>query len=89
MGAIALLNYFFYNNGKLGQIGEKCWRWLVTFLKRPGAQSVNLHVFNCARKLVKTISCFGIAHIVFHTIQWRIQSWSQGGFPKVANLSGW
>ena len=22
-------------------------------------------------------------------IQWRIQSWSQGGFPKVANLSGW
>ena len=21
--------------------------------------------------------------------QWRIQSWSQGGFPKVANLSGW
>ena len=22
-------------------------------------------------------------------MQWRIQSWSQGGFPKVANLSGW
>ena len=21
--------------------------------------------------------------------QWRIQSWSQGGFPKVANFSGW
>ena len=21
--------------------------------------------------------------------QWRIQSWSQGGFPKLANLSGW
>ena len=21
--------------------------------------------------------------------QWRIQSWSQGGFPYVANVSGW
>ena len=26
---------------------------------------------------------------VWQDIQWRIQSWSQGGFPKVANLSGW
>ena len=22
------------------------------------------------------------------TFQWRIQSWSEGGFPKVANVSG-
>ena len=31
--------------------------------------------------------CQRIAHL--HHYQWRIQSWSQGGFPKVANLSGW
>ena len=23
------------------------------------------------------------------TAQWRIQSWSQEGFPKVTNVSGW
>ena len=28
-------------------------------------------------------------HSLHHRPQWRIQSWSQGGFPKVANLSGW
>ena len=31
----------------------------------------------------------GLGLSLVHYFQWRIQSWSQGGFPKVPNVSGW
>ena len=30
----------------------------------------------------------GRATLVY-ALQWHIQSWSQGGFPNVANVTGW
>ena len=30
-----------------------------------------------------------MSHVMTCDDQWRIQSWSQGGFPNIANVSGW
>ena len=72
----------------LSSIISSVWRAALTSAQgRPHTQT-HMHTHTHTHASMHTYA-HAHTHTNTHTQQWRIQSWSQGGFPKAPNVSGW